>query len=92
MWKPIVSVLGLSLLGALAGQLVAPRKARACECSVDTWRLELVEVSSSDSNVDHTEYWPARARLLAWDEYVSIEAETYDPGSVSYAHVEDFSR
>jgi hypothetical protein len=92
MRKSVVSLVSLSLLGALAGQLVVTPKVGACECSQDSWRLELDQVTTSDPNVDHSEYWPAMARLIAWEEYVSIEAEDYQEGSVSYAHVEDFSR
>jgi hypothetical protein len=91
MWKPVVALLGLALLGAMAGQLVAPLRARACDCTTPSWRLELAQVTSSDANVDHTEYWPASATLSAYDGYAGIDSNgPYEPGSVSYAQAQEF--
>lgn len=90
MTRTVLTLVGLAVSGAVAGQLVAPGKARACECSPDQWRLELDSVISSDATVDHTEYWPTTATLLTYTGYASINADHFEPGSVSYALAQEF--
>jgi hypothetical protein len=76
----------LAAAGAASGQLVNAARARACSCAPEAWSVELSSTTSSDTSVDHREYWPKTALLTSYPGHAHVWMRSNgDAGTVERA-------
>jgi hypothetical protein len=83
----VVGVAVVSGLGALAGQLVSPSPARACECSPPSWKLSLASETSDDPSAVKALEWPERATLSVSESEVLWVADSSELAIVKRVEV-----
>jgi hypothetical protein len=82
--RRLLALVGLALLGAVAGLMVTSRTAGACDCRTHGWKVRLQSVTSDTGGATHEAFWPEEGFLWAYPGHASISLREVETGVVWY--------